>query len=102
MLPLMEISIPMVSGKGVAMTENPCDGSVTEDGRLWMYGLTDQQNSALYVYEAQPDSPFEFGGNFEHQWQQTARAEAIHAHDPNWWHIPRARHSSSAFNILSR
>lgn len=102
MLPLTAIPIPMVSAKGVAMTENPCDASVTDDGWLWMYGLPDQHNSALYVYEAQPDSPFEFGGIFEHQWQRASRAEAIHVHDRNWWHIPRARHSNSALNTLSR
>lgn len=62
MLPLMEIPIPMVSAKGVAMTENSCDASVTEDGRLRMYWLSDQHNSTLDMYEAQPNCPFEFGG----------------------------------------
>ncbi|KXL47762.1 MAG: hypothetical protein FE78DRAFT_105694 [Acidomyces sp. 'richmondensis'] len=55
MLPLMEIPIPMVSAKGVAMTENSCDASVTEDGRLRMYWLSDQHNSTLDMYEAQPN-----------------------------------------------
>jgi hypothetical protein len=43
------------------MTQNPVDVSV-ENGKLRFYWMPDQRNSTLYVYEAQPQSPFEYGG----------------------------------------
>ena len=61
MVPLAEIPITMTSDLGVAATENPMDVSVV-DGRLRVYFLPDQHNSTLYVYEAQIQSAFEFGG----------------------------------------
>jgi hypothetical protein len=61
MVPLAEVPIPLETAKGVRMTQNPMDVSV-EDGRLRFYWLPDQHESTLYVYEAQPDSPFQFGG----------------------------------------
>jgi hypothetical protein len=61
MAPLAEVPIPLVSSKGVSLTQNPVEVSVV-DGKLRLYWLPDQHNSTLYVYEAQPDSPFEFGG----------------------------------------
>lgn len=59
MLPLAEVPIAMTSAKGVPVTENPVDASV-ENGRLRLYWLPDQHNSTLYIYEAEPDSPYEF------------------------------------------
>lgn len=61
MRPLAEIPIMLESALGVRMTQNPVDASV-EDGKLRLYWLPDQRNSTLYVYEAEPDSPFEYGG----------------------------------------
>ena len=61
MEPLAEVPIAMESALGVRVTQNPVDASVV-DGKLRLYWLPDQHNSTLYVYEAQPDSPFEFGG----------------------------------------
>ena len=71
MTPLDEVPIAMTSQLGAPITENPMDVSVV-DGRLRVYWLPDQHNSTLYVYEAQPASPFEYGGtgggaeSFEH------------------------------------
>lgn len=59
MLPLAEVPITMTSALGVPVTENPVNVSV-ENGRLRLYWLPDQHNSTLYIYEAQPDSPYEF------------------------------------------
>ncbi|KAK1243209.1 hypothetical protein MKX07_003837 [Trichoderma sp. CBMAI-0711] len=61
MQPLAEVPIMLRSLHGVRMTQNPVDVSV-EDGKLRFYWLPDQRNSTLYVYEAQPESPFEYGG----------------------------------------
>ncbi|OAQ61469.1 hypothetical protein VFPPC_09302 [Pochonia chlamydosporia 170] len=61
MVPLAEVPISLESALGVRMTQNPVDVSV-ENGRLRFYWMPDQRNSTLYVYEAQPDSPFEYGG----------------------------------------
>ncbi|PTB75311.1 hypothetical protein M440DRAFT_1336180 [Trichoderma longibrachiatum ATCC 18648] len=61
MQPLAEVPITLKSLRGVRMTQNPVDVSV-EDGKLRLYWLPDQRNSTLYVYEAQPESPFEYGG----------------------------------------
>ncbi|KAF4125461.1 hypothetical protein GMORB2_4301 [Geosmithia morbida] len=61
MQPLVEVPITLESELGVRLTMNPVDVSV-EDGKLRLYWLPDQHNSTLYIYEAQPDSPFEFGG----------------------------------------
>jgi hypothetical protein len=59
MLPLAEVPITMVSALGVPVTENPVDVSI-EDGKLRLFWLPDQHNSTLYVYEAQPNSPYEY------------------------------------------
>ncbi|KAL6861992.1 hypothetical protein J3F83DRAFT_762718 [Trichoderma novae-zelandiae] len=61
MRPLSEVPIMLQSALGVRMTQNPVDVSV-KDGKLQLYWLPDQRNSTLYVYEAQPESPFEYGG----------------------------------------
>ncbi|PTB62181.1 hypothetical protein BBK36DRAFT_148849 [Trichoderma citrinoviride] len=61
MQPLAEVPIMLKSLRGVRMTQNPVDSSV-EDGKLRVYWLPDQRNSTFYVYEAQPESPFEYGG----------------------------------------
>ncbi|KAJ3745130.1 hypothetical protein DFH05DRAFT_1535278 [Lentinula detonsa] len=61
MIPLLEIPITMTSDAGTLVTQNPVDLNVSEDGQLRLYWLPDQHNSTLYVYEAQAQSPFEFG-----------------------------------------
>ncbi|EHK21224.1 uncharacterized protein TRIVIDRAFT_192253 [Trichoderma virens Gv29-8] len=61
MQPLAEVPVMLESELGVRMTQNPMDVSV-EGGKLRFYWLPDQRNSTLYIYEAQPDSPFEYGG----------------------------------------
>lgn len=61
MQPLTEVPIMLESALGVRMTQNPIDVSV-ENGRLRFYWLPDQRNSTLYIYEAEPNSPFEYGG----------------------------------------
>jgi len=64
MTPLAEVPITMQSALGVRITQNPVDVSIV-DGKLRFYWLPDQHNSTLYVYEAQPNSPFEFGGGLQ-------------------------------------
>ncbi|KAM6483872.1 hypothetical protein HDV62DRAFT_356898 [Trichoderma sp. SZMC 28011] len=61
MQPLAEVPIMLKSALGVRMTQNPMDVSV-ENGKLRFYWLPDQRNSTLYIYEAEPNSPFEYGG----------------------------------------
>ncbi|TFB01916.1 hypothetical protein CCMA1212_006286 [Trichoderma ghanense] len=61
MQPLAEVPIMLKSLRGVRMTQNPVDVSV-QGGKLQFYWTPDQRNSTLYVYEAQPESPFEYGG----------------------------------------
>ncbi|KAK7431880.1 hypothetical protein QQZ08_001499 [Neonectria magnoliae] len=58
---LAEVPIALESALGVRLTQNPVDASV-DDGKLRLYWMPDQHNSTLYIYEAQPDSPFQFGG----------------------------------------
>lgn len=61
MTPLAEVPIALESALGLRMTQNPVDVSV-EAGKLRFYWIPDQRNSTLYVYEAQPDSQFQYGG----------------------------------------
>lgn len=61
MIPLAEVPIALESSLGVRLTQNPVDVSV-EDGKLRFYWMPDQHDSTLYIYEAQPDSPFQYGG----------------------------------------
>lgn len=61
MTPLAEVPIALESAKGVRLTQNPMDVSA-ENGRLRFYWMPDQHDSTMYIYEAQPDSPFQFGG----------------------------------------
>ncbi|KAH6874750.1 hypothetical protein B0T10DRAFT_415124 [Thelonectria olida] len=61
MVPLAEVPIALESALGVRLTQNPVDVSV-EDGKLRFYWMPDQHNSTLYIYEAQPDSPYQYGG----------------------------------------
>ncbi|KFA68009.1 hypothetical protein S40285_03535 [Stachybotrys chlorohalonatus IBT 40285] len=61
MTPLAEVPISLESALGTRMTQNPVDVSVV-DGRLRFYWMPDHHNSTLYIYEAQPDSPFQYGG----------------------------------------
>jgi hypothetical protein len=49
----------MTSGLGVAITEDPFDVDVVE-GKLRLYLMPERHNSMLYVYEAQPNSPYEY------------------------------------------
>jgi hypothetical protein len=59
MVPLMEVPLALTSALGVPITENPFDVDVI-DGRLRLYFVPDQHNSTMYVYEAQPNSPYEY------------------------------------------
>ncbi|KAJ8520185.1 hypothetical protein ONZ45_g2956 [Pleurotus djamor] len=63
MIPRMEAPIALKSDQGRLLTTNPVDVDCV-NGRLRLYFLPDQEtnNAALYVYEADPRSPFEFGG----------------------------------------
>ncbi|KAK0758254.1 hypothetical protein N5P37_009556, partial [Trichoderma harzianum] len=61
MQPLAEVPIMLQSALGVRMTQNPMDVSV-ENGKLRFYWLPDPRSSTLYIYEAEPNSPFEYGG----------------------------------------
>ncbi len=62
MIPLMEAPLTMTSALGVPITQNPFDLSVV-DGKLRMYFLPDLHNSTLYVYEAEVESLFQYGGD---------------------------------------
>lgn len=59
MLPLDEVPITGLSALGVVLTENPMDVAVV-DGKLRFYWMPDQHNSTVYVYEAEPGSPYEY------------------------------------------
>lgn len=59
MLPLDEVPITGLSAQGVVLTENPMDVAVV-DGKLRFYWMPDQHNSTVYVYEAEPGSPYEY------------------------------------------
>jgi hypothetical protein len=59
MLPLSEVPITGLSALGVVLTQNPMDITVV-DGKLRFYWMPDQHNSTIYVYEAQPVSPYEY------------------------------------------
>jgi hypothetical protein len=59
MMPLDEVPITGLSALGVVLTENPMDVAII-DGKLRFYWLPDQHNSTLYVYEAEPASPYEY------------------------------------------
>lgn len=61
MVPLAEVPITLESALGARLTQNPVDVSVA-DGKLRFYWMPDQHNSTLYIYEAQPDSPYQYGG----------------------------------------
>lgn len=62
MVPIAEIPITTRSALGTPLTQNPFDIAVV-DGKLRVYFLPDQFDSTLYVYEAEPNSPYEYGGN---------------------------------------
>jgi hypothetical protein len=59
MLPLDEVPITALSALGVVLTQNPMDITVV-DGKLRFYWMPDQHNSTIYVYEAEPGSPYEY------------------------------------------
>jgi len=59
MIPLSEVPLTMTSDLGILVTMNPFDVDIV-DGRLRVYFLPDQHNSTLYIYEADPNSPYEF------------------------------------------
>ncbi|KAK3067929.1 hypothetical protein LTR53_014888 [Teratosphaeriaceae sp. CCFEE 6253] len=62
MLPLAEVPITMTSAVGYPVTQNPMEVAVVE-GKLRLYWLPEPGNSTLFVYEAEPGSPYEFGGS---------------------------------------
>jgi hypothetical protein len=59
MLPLDEVPITSLSDLGIVLTQNPMDVAVV-DGKLRFYWIPDQHNSTMYVYEAEPESPYEY------------------------------------------
>ncbi|KAH7325745.1 hypothetical protein B0I35DRAFT_474485 [Stachybotrys elegans] len=61
MTPLAEVPVALESALGARMTQNPMDVAVV-DRKLRFYWMPDHHNSTLYIYEAQPDSPFQYGG----------------------------------------
>lgn len=62
MIPIMEAPLTITSDLGVPITQNPFDVGVV-DGKLRMYFLPDLHNSTLYVYEAEVESLFQYGGD---------------------------------------
>jgi len=58
-VPLDETPMVLFSDLGAQINSNPMDVDVV-NGRLRFYFMPDQHNATLYVYEAQPQSPFEF------------------------------------------
>ncbi|KAJ8097620.1 hypothetical protein POJ06DRAFT_261911 [Lipomyces tetrasporus] len=60
MIPVAEVPITMTSDLGAPVTQNPMEVAIV-GGRLRFYFMPDQHNSTLYVYEAEPNSPFEYG-----------------------------------------
>ncbi|KAF9501336.1 hypothetical protein BDN71DRAFT_1460696 [Pleurotus eryngii] len=63
MVPRLEVPIMLQSENGWLLTTNPVDVDCV-DGKLRAYFFPDQEvnNATLYAYEADPQSPFEFGG----------------------------------------
>ncbi|KAK5678802.1 hypothetical protein LTS10_008457 [Elasticomyces elasticus] len=61
MFALAEVPVQMTSFTGYPVTQNPVEVAVV-DGKLRLYFMPDQHNSTLFVYEAEPGSPFQFGG----------------------------------------
>lgn len=59
MVPLNEVPITGLSARGIVLTQNPMDVTVV-DGKLRFYWMPDQHNSTVYVYEAEPNSPYQF------------------------------------------
>ena len=59
MVPLAEVPITMTSDLGAPVTQNPIDVDIV-DGKLRFYFMPDQHNSTLYVYEAEPNSLYEY------------------------------------------
>jgi hypothetical protein len=57
MQPLAEVPVTGLSAQGVVLTQNPMD-VVFVGGKLRFYWLPDQHNSTIYVYEAEPRSPY--------------------------------------------
>ncbi|KAK5169041.1 uncharacterized protein LTR77_006350 [Saxophila tyrrhenica] len=52
MVPVSEVPITLTSARGVPLTQNPIDASVSKEGSLRLYLLPDQRESTLYVIEA--------------------------------------------------
>lgn len=61
MVPLSEVPIALLSKRNGTITQNPFDVDFV-NGTLRMYWMPDQHNSTIYVYEAQPGSPYQYGG----------------------------------------
>ena len=61
MVPLSEVPLVLKSDLGVQMTQNPFDVDVV-NGTMQLYFMPDQHNSTIYVYEAEQNSPFQYGG----------------------------------------
>ncbi|KAK6428060.1 hypothetical protein LTR95_015799 [Oleoguttula sp. CCFEE 5521] len=61
MVPVAEVPITLRTDAGVPLTVNPVEVSVV-NGKLRMYWLPGIGETVLRVFEADPRSPFEFGG----------------------------------------
>lgn len=61
MVPLSEVPLVLESDLGTQITQNPFDVDVV-DGKMRVYFMPDQHNSTIYIYEAEENSPFQFGG----------------------------------------
>ncbi|OQN99450.1 hypothetical protein B0A48_14427 [Cryoendolithus antarcticus] len=61
MTPVAEVPITLRTDAGVPLTVNPVEASVV-NGKLRMYWLPGIGETVLRVHEADPRSPFEFGG----------------------------------------
>lgn len=59
MTPLDEVPIVSTTPSGVVLTQNPTDFEVV-DGKLRAYFLPEQHNSTLYIFDAEPQSPYEY------------------------------------------
>ncbi len=59
MVPLSEVPLTMKSALGTPITQNPFDVALVNE-RMRVYFLPDQHNSTLYVYEPEPNSPYEY------------------------------------------
>ncbi|ETN39690.1 uncharacterized protein HMPREF1541_05916 [Cyphellophora europaea CBS 101466] len=61
MVPLSEVPLTMETELGAYIAQNPFDVDIV-NGKMRLYFMPDQHNSTVYIYEADENSPFQFGG----------------------------------------